>query len=371
VSTSARPPEERDDHRHDADDQRRKIYKPELRQLAARAAAARTKETSNEQDLFAPHLPRHAGLGHPRPSAFGLPARAQAFPSKTIQIVVPFPAGGATDTVARLLAEKMAPRLGKAVIVDNKAGAAGILGTDTVAKAPADGHTLSLSLSTNLLINQFLFKKLPYDPQRDLALVSQIALAPIVLLVHPSVPAKHGPELLQYIAANKGKLSYGSWGIGSAGHLSGAFMSQSQKADMSHVPYKGEAPMVQDLIGGQIQMAFASALQAKPFVDSGRLKAIGITGEQRMSVLPNVPTLVEQGLTDDVYRVTGWVRWRRPPRRRRRWCKRLADEVRAACEQPDVRAKITALGFTPVARGPRSSPRRTARTCRCGSAWSR
>ena len=301
--------------------------------------------------MFPPELPRPAGLGYASASA-GMPARAQGFPGKTIQIVVPFPAGGATDTVARLLAEKMAPRLGKAVIVDNKGGAAGILGTDTVAKAPADGHTLSVSLSTNLLINQFLFKKLPYNPQRDLALVSQIALAPIVLLVHPSVPAGTGPELLKYIAANKGKLSYGSWGIGSAGHLSGAFMSQSQNADMSHVPYKGEAPMVQDLIGGQIQMAFASAMQAKPFVDAGKLKAIGITGEQRMSVLPNVPTLVEQGLADDVYRVTGWVAMAAPGATPKAVVQRIADEVRAACEQPDVRAKITALGFTAVARGP-------------------
>jgi len=283
---------------------------------------------------------------------FGTPARAEGFPGKTIQIVVPFPAGGATDTVARLLAEKMAPRFGQTIIVDNKGGAAGILGTDTVAKAPPDGHTLSVSLSTNLMINQFLFKKLPYNPQRDLALVSQIALAPIVLLVHPSVPAGTGPELLKYIAANKGKLSYGSWGIGSAGHLSGAFMSQSQNADMSHVPYKGEAPMVQDLIGGQIQVAFASAMQAKPFVDAGKLKAIGITGEQRMSVLPKVPTLLEQGLKDDVYRVTGWVAMAAPAATPKAVVQRIADEVRAACEQPDVRAKITALGFTPVALGP-------------------
>lgn len=283
---------------------------------------------------------------------FGLPARAQSFPSKTIQFVVPFPAGGATDTVARLLAEKMAPRLGQSVIVDNKGGAAGILGTDTVAKAAPDGHTLSVSLSTNLMINQFLFKKLPYNPQRDLALVSQIAVAPIVLVVHPSVPAGSGPELLKYIAANKGKLSYGSWGNGSAGHLSLAFMSQSQNADMSHVPYKGEAPMMQDLVGGQIKLAFASAMQAKSFVDAGKLKAIGITGEQRMSVLPNVPTLLEQGLTDDVYRVTGWVAMAAPGATPKAVVQRIADEVRAACEQPDVRSKITALGFTVVARGP-------------------
>lgn len=279
-------------------------------------------------------------------------AHAQAFPSKPIQIIVPFPAGGATDSVARLLAEKMAPRLGQPIIVDNKGGAAGVLGTDTVAKAPPDGHTVVLSLSTSLLINQFLFKKLPYNPQRDLALVSQIAVAPIVLLVHPSVPASNAPELLRYLASHKGKVSYGSWGIGSAGHLGGAQISQSQQAEMSHVPYKGEAAMMQDLVGGQIQVAFASALAAKPFVDAGKLKAIGVTGERRMEVLPNVPTLVEQGLGDEAYRVVGWVAMAVPAATPKAVVQRLADEVKAAVELPDVRARIVAFGFDPVARGP-------------------
>jgi len=282
----------------------------------------------------------------------GVCAHAQTYPTKPIQFIVPFPAGGATDTVARLLAEKMGKGLGQTIIVDNKGGAAGILGTDMVAKAPADGHVVTVSLSTALLINQFLFKKLPYNPQRDLTLVSQIAVAPIVLLVHPSVPANNASELLKYIAANKGTLSYGSWGIGSAGHLSGAHLSQMQNADMSHVPYKGEAPMMQDLIGGQIKLSFASALQAKPFVDAGKLKAIGVTGEKRMSVLPNVPTLLEQGLKDDVFRITGWVAMAAPAATPKAVVQRLADEVRAACALPDVRERIIAMGFDPVARGP-------------------
>lgn len=176
-----------------------------------------------------------------------------------------------------------------------------------VAKAPPDGHTLTVSLSTSLLINQFLFKNLPYNPQRDLVMVSQIATAPIVLLVHPSVPLNTGPELLKYMVANKGKLSYGSWGIGWGAHLAGSCMSQSQNADMTHVPCKGEAPMMQNLVGGQIQMAFASALQAKAFVESSKLKVIGVTGEQRIGALPNLPTLIEQGLKGDVYRVIGCV----------------------------------------------------------------
>ncbi len=282
----------------------------------------------------------------------GSAAWAQAFPSKTIQFIVPFPAGGATDTVARLLADKMSKPLGQNIIVENKGGAAGILGTDMVAKAPPDGHMVTVGLSTSLLINQFLFKKLPYNAQRDLVLVSQIAVAPIVLVAHPSVPATNAAELLKYISANKGKLSYGSWGIGSAAHLSGAELSQMQNADMSHVPYKGEAPMLQDLLGGQIQMAFASALGAKPFIEVGRLKVIGVTGEKRMAALPKVATLAEQGLSDDVFRVVGWIAMAAAAATPKPVVQRLADAVKAAVAIPEVRERIVAMGFDPVARGP-------------------
>jgi len=275
----------------------------------------------------------------------GTPAQAQSYPTKPIRIVVPFAAGGATDILARLLAEKMAPRLGQAVIVDNKAGAAGILGTDAVAKAPPDGHTLVLGLSNSLLTNQFLYEKLPYDVQRDLVLVSQIATAPLLLVVHPSVAANTAPELLQYVSSNKGKLSYGSYGIGAYPHLAGAHMSDSQKADMTHVPYKGEAPMMQDLIGGQIQMAYASALQAKPHIEAGKIKVIGVTGEHRITVLPNVATLAEQGLKDEAYRVTGWLAVAAPAATPKAVVQRIADELRAASEQPDVKARIAAMGF--------------------------
>jgi tripartite-type tricarboxylate transporter receptor subunit TctC len=282
----------------------------------------------------------------------GFGARAQTYPSKPIQFIVPYPAGGATDSIARLLGEKMSQKLGQNVIVENKAGASGILGTDMVAKAPPDGHTVTVSLSTALLINQFLFKKLPYNAQKDIALVSQIAVAPIVLLVHPSVTAGNVAELKRYMAANKGKLSYGSWGIGSTAHLTTAHLSQIENADMSHVPYKGEAPMLQDLIGGQIKLSFASALGGKPFIDAGKLKAIGVTGDKRMGTLPNVPTLAEQGLKDDVFRFTGWIAMAAPGATPKPVVQRLADEVKAACALPDVRERIVAMGFDPVARGP-------------------
>jgi tripartite-type tricarboxylate transporter receptor subunit TctC len=239
----------------------------------------------------------------------------------------------------------MAPRLGQPVIVDNKAGAAGIVGTDAVAKSAPDGHTLVLGLSNSLLTNQFLYEKLPYDTQRDLVLVTQIATAPLLLVVHPSVPANTAPELLQYLGRNKGKVAYGSYGIGAYPHLAGAYMNDALKADMSHVPYKGEAPMMQDLLGGQIQMAYASALQAKPHIDAGKIKAIAVTGEHRIAVLPNVPTMQEQGLNDEVYRLTGWLALAAPGGTPKPIIKRIADELRAACEQPDVKARIAAMGF--------------------------
>ncbi|MDD2546995.1 MAG: tripartite tricarboxylate transporter substrate binding protein [Burkholderiaceae bacterium] len=285
----------------------------------------------------------------------GLPAaqaQAPAYPSKPIRLVVPFNAGGATDILARTLADKIAPKLGQPVLVENRGGASGIAGSEVVAKAAPDGYTLLLSLTTSMLTNQFLFEKLPYNPQRDFALVSLLAYGPVVLVAHPSVPANTGPELLDYIARNKGKLAYGSWGVGSTAHLVGAFMSQSLKADMSHVAYKGEAPMLQDLIGGQTQIAISSAMGAKAHIESGKLKAIGVTGEQRMPVLPNVPTLSEQGLKDDVYRVVGWLGLAAPAKTPPEIVQRIAAEMAAAMALPDVRERVSAMGFPPAGTTP-------------------
>jgi tripartite-type tricarboxylate transporter receptor subunit TctC len=273
-------------------------------------------------------------------------ANAQtAYPNKPIRMVVPFAAGGATDVLARVIGQKMAAGLGQPVIIDNKPGAAGIIGTDAVAKAAPDGYTIVLGLSNSLMTNEFLYEKLPYDTQRDLTLVYQIAMAPLVLVVHPSVPVKTGPELLKYVTANKGKVAYGSYGVGAYPHLAGAHMSLATQSDMNHVAYKGEAPMMQDLIGGQIQMAYASALVAKPHIDSGKIRAIGVSGERRMSTLPNVPTLAEQGLKDEAYRVTGWLAIAAPAKTPKPIVDRIAEEVRKATQQPDVRERVSAMGF--------------------------
>jgi len=273
-------------------------------------------------------------------------ANAQtAYPNKPIRMVVPFAAGGATDVLARVIGQKMSAGLGQPVIIDNKPGAAGIIGTDAVAKSAPDGYTIVLGLSNSLMTNEFLYEKLPYDTQRDLTLVYQIAMAPLVLVVHPSVPVKTGPELLKYVTANKGKVAYGSYGVGAYPHLAGAHMSLATQSDMNHVAYKGEAPMMQDLIGGQIQMAYASALVAKPHIDSGKIRAIGVSGERRMSTLPNVPTLAEQGLKDEAYRVTGWLAIAAPAKTPKPIVDRIAEEVRKATQQPDVRERVAAMGF--------------------------
>ena len=279
-------------------------------------------------------------------------AHAQAYPNKPIRIVVPYGAGGATDVLARVYGEKLSARLGQPVVIDNKAGAGGILGTDTVAKATPDGYTLLVSLSTSMLINQFLYTKLPYNPQKDLALVSQLAIAPVTLVVHPSVPASNAAELRKYIQANKSKLSYGSYGIGSYAHLAGAYMSQALDADMAHVLYKGEAPMVQDVLGGQIQMAFSSAQNTKPHIDAGKLKVIGTTGDKRMAVLPNVPTLAEQGMNDDAYRIVGWMAMAAPAKTPNEIVQRMAKEITAVFQAADMREKVANLGFDVVAGTP-------------------
>lgn len=275
-----------------------------------------------------------------------------AWPTKPIRLVVPFNAGGATDIIARTVGEALSKRIGQPVVVDNKGGAAGILGTDAVAKAPADGHTLLLTLSTSMLINQFLYTKLPYNPQKDLALITQVAAAPVTLVVHPSVPANNMKELLAYVKAQKGKLSYGSWGTGSYAHLAGAYMSKTMDADMVHVAYKGEAPMIQELIGGQLQLCFSSALNTKPFIDAGRVKAIGVTGTQRMDILPKVPTIFEQGVQDDAYSIFGWVAVGAPAGTPKDVIDQLYAHLREVAKDPKVLERISGAGFLPLMNSP-------------------
>ncbi|CAP43309.1 Bug family tripartite tricarboxylate transporter substrate binding protein [Bordetella petrii] len=283
----------------------------------------------------------------------GRMALAQAnYPARPIRFVVPFNPGGATDTVARVLAASMSATLGQPILVENKSGAAGMLGTDHVAKSTPDGYTLTVSLSTSLLINQFLYTKMAYNPQTDLLMLSQIAAAPVTLVAHPSVPAANMRELLAWVRANPGQVSYGSWGVGSYAHLAGAYMSKTTNADMVHVAYKGEAPMIQDLIGGQLQVCFSSAQNTRPFIENGRLKAIGVTGTQRMAVLPSVPTIHEQGVTDDAYAIFGWVGMAAPAGTPQDIVDIVHAALLKASRDTKVQEHISGAGFIPVFNTP-------------------
>jgi len=274
-------------------------------------------------------------------------ARAQtnAWPNKPIRLIVPFNPGGATDAIARTFAQALSGRIGQAVLVENKPGASGVLGTAEVVKAPADGYTLMLSLSTAMLVNQFLYTKLPYKPQQDLTLLSQVSTGPVVLVVPSSVAANNVPELLAYVKRNKGKLSYGSWGAGSSGHLALAYMSKSQDADMTHIAYRGEAPMMQDLLGGRLSVCFASALNAKPFIESGQLKGLGVTGRQRMAILPELPTIYEQGVEDDAYATVGWVAIGAPAGLPRDVVDQLSAHIAEIAKDPKMIQIVTNVGF--------------------------
>ena len=275
-----------------------------------------------------------------------------AWPSKPIKLIVPYQAGGATDITARTLGEKLSARLGQPVLVDNRGGAGGVTGTDQAFKSPADGYTLLVSLGTTMLINQYLYERLPYQPEKDQALITQIALAPVVLLVHPQLPVNNASELMAYIDRNKGKIAYGSWGMGSYAHLAGAWLSDKHKADMNHVAYRGEAPMLQDLVGGQLQMAFASLQSARPYIDSGRLKPLAVTGTQRMDALPKLATMTEQGIKDEVFQVTGWVGMSAPAKTPPEVVARLGTELQAIIAMPDVRERFQQMGFLPVGSSP-------------------
>ena len=286
-------------------------------------------------------------------SALAAPALAQAqaaadWPNKAVTIIVPYQAGGGTDALARLIAQKLADSLKQPFLVDNRGGAGGIIGTSAVAKAKPDGYTLTVGLATSLLANQYLYTKLPYDPNKDLAMVYRLAQGLQVLAVKPSIPAKNGTELMAYIKANKGKLSYGSYGQGSTPHLWGAYLDHLTGGDMTHVAYKGEAPMIQDFLGGQIDMAWVSLATGKQHMEIGKLKPIGVNAPMKAEALPGVPTLKDAGMTDPVFQLFGWLAMAAPAKTPKDIQDKLAAAIREAMKDPEVQRKVVDMGFIPV-----------------------
>lgn len=220
---------------------------------------------------------------------------ATPYPTKPVRLVVPYSAGGPVDSLARALAVSLSTTWGQQVIVDNRPGANEIIGATNVAKSPADGYTLMLATDPTLSLNPYLFKKLSYDPLKELIPVTRVAVSNMALVVPNSLPVSNIKEFVTYAKANKGKLSYGSSGIGNGTHLAVAQFARDNGLEMTHVPYKGLAPTLQDMLGGNIQAAVGAVSVIAPFSQDGKLKVLGVSGPRRASILPNVPTFTEAG----------------------------------------------------------------------------
>ena len=221
---------------------------------------------------------------------------AQSFPARAIRILIPYPPAGGVDSLVRSLSPTVATTMGQQLIIDTRPGGSSIIGTDIVAKSTADGYTVLVSDSA-FLINPALFKKLPYDTLKDFTGVSMLAYAPVIFVVHPSVPVKSLNELIALAKSRPGALVYASGGNGTSTHIAGELMKYVAKVDITHVPYKGSAPAMTDLVGGQVHMQFAGISSARPFIDAGRLRALAVTGTQRNAATPKVPTFDEAGLS--------------------------------------------------------------------------
>jgi tripartite-type tricarboxylate transporter receptor subunit TctC len=222
-------------------------------------------------------------------------AAAQNFPARPVRIVIPYPPAGGVDSLVRSLSGTVSASMGQQLIIDTRPGGSSIIGTEVVAKSAPDGYTLLVSDSA-FLINPALFKKMPFDTLKDFTGVSMLAYAPVILVIHPSVPAKSLKELLALAKAKPGALVYASGGNGTSTHIAGELMKYVAKVDITHVPYKGSAPAMTDLVGGQVQMQFAGISSARPYIDAGRLRPLAVTGTQRNSATPTVPTFDEAGV---------------------------------------------------------------------------
>ena len=280
-------------------------------------------------------------------------ARAQdaaAFPGKTIRVIVPAAPGGGADIIARLFAPPLSRSLGQNVVVDNRPGAANIIGTELVAKSPADGYTLLLGTTGGLANNPLLYLKLPYDSLRDFAPVSNVANSAFVLVVHPSMPVKTVPELVALAKRKPGELSYASWGKGSSTHLATMLLTTRAQLDFVHVPYKGSGHMMPDMIAGNVQMAFDSMLSSVPYVKAGRLRALGVTALKTAAVLPGVPTIASAGF--EGFEAGSWYGFLAPAKTSPQIVSKLNGEMLKALKLPEVLDRMASLGTDPLGTTP-------------------
>jgi tripartite-type tricarboxylate transporter receptor subunit TctC len=281
-------------------------------------------------------------------SMAALSVRAQTYPERPIRLIVPYAVGGGTDGTARIVSAKLTSLLGQSVIVENRPGAGGIIGEEVVAKSPADGYTLLFDAAP-FVVNPSL-RKLSFDAKKDLAPVSQVMTAPNILVVPANSPFKTFNDFLTYARANPGKLTFASAGIGTGQHLSGELLEAQAKIKMVHVPFSGGGPALVSLLAGQVSCYFANAASATRYVQSGQLRALAVTSEQRSSNLPNVPTIKELGFPN--YSVTEWGGMFAPAGTPVAIVNKLAAAVQGAVKDPDVRSKISALGVFPLGSTP-------------------
>jgi tripartite-type tricarboxylate transporter receptor subunit TctC len=281
-------------------------------------------------------------------SLFCVAAAAQPFPSKPVRIIVPFSPGGVADSSARVISDKLGARLGQSVVVENRPGASGNIGTQQVAAAAPDGYTLLLGFDGTMVVNPHVYAKLPFDTLRDFAPVTKLGDATLILVAHPSVPAKDLREFLTI--AKTQNFSYGSAGTGSTPHLAGELLAQRTGIALTHVPYKGGGQAMGDVVGGQIPLVFTAIATAQQFVRSGKLKGLGVSSARRSGSLPDVPTFVESGLEGFV--VDSWVGILTPAKTPPPVVARLQKEIAAVLAEPETRERYATLGIEPVANAP-------------------
>ncbi len=269
-------------------------------------------------------------------------AASFAYPDKPIRIVVPFTPGGSADIFARAIGQKMSESWKQQVVIDNRAGSGGVIGSEIAAKSAPDGYTLMLGITANIAINPAVYKKLPYDPVRDFAPVTLVAAAPYVMVVPPSLPVKTAKDFIMLAAAKPGQLNYASLGNGSAGHLTAELFASMAGIRLAHVPYKLIGSVLTDLMSGQVQLFFLGVVSAQTQIKGGKLRAIGITGARRSAMLPDVPTVAESGVRG--YEVTGWYGVFVPAGTPRPIVEQLNREIVRILKLPDVSERLSAEG---------------------------
>ncbi|MFZ3322845.1 MAG: tripartite tricarboxylate transporter substrate binding protein [Usitatibacter sp.] len=277
-------------------------------------------------------------------------AGALPYPTKPIHFVVPYPAGGPVDAVARLLAQRVSERVKQPIVIENRPGAGGNIGADFVAKSPADGYTILMGAVATHAINPTLYASIPYDAVKDFRPVTQLASTPNVLVVNPGLPVRDVHEFIAYAKANPGRLNFGSGSTGSAGHLAGELFKSMAGVEMTHVPYKGAAPAMNDLIGGQIQLMFDNLASSLTQVKAGKIRALAVTTARRTPLAPDLPTIAESGLPG--FDINTWFGLFVPAGTPLDVVEVLHDEFNRALADPDIREKMISIGAEPVGSTP-------------------